>query len=59
MKTVSFVKAVLLSVVLLTGTMLPSTKIIDRDLNRWNLQELSRQELYIRSLPADAVSKEK
>ena len=31
MKTVSFVKAVLLSVVLLTGTMLPSTKIIDRD----------------------------
>ncbi len=31
MKTVSFVKAVLVSVVLLTGTILPSAKIIDRD----------------------------
>ncbi len=31
MKTVSFVKAVLVSVILLTGTILPSAKIIDRD----------------------------
>jgi TonB family protein len=31
MKTVSFVKAALVSVILLTGTILPSAKIIDRD----------------------------